>query len=278
MYVRQRRIRRPQVTIQVPRPRPMPPLPSIDTWVDSDSESEGETGAEFNTPNPIQAKWFEIGSSERAYPLVNQIVHQHYLDGNIMRFPWFNDIPDKRFFAMICIAHYSSTDDRYTHVSHWGANQDCPIKEGQQVTITPNLEAQRPSLSIFVKRDDGTTVSCKVYGNQCSTFSVNGPGDVGDWWFEAGSEQHNQRSADKLLQFNWQLKTGASLAWSGITKAEIEGMNSEWLIAHPTDAMLVELISNYTMSATITLKDEDPKLFAEYFEAMMNTAIHYSNL
>jgi hypothetical protein len=96
--------------------------------------------------------------------------------------------------------------------------------------------------------------------------------------YEHGSEQLNQRSDDKLLQFNWQLKAGARLAWSGITQAEIEGMNSEWLIAHPSDAMLVELSSNFNMSASITLKDEDPKLFAEYFEAMMNTAIHYSNL
>jgi hypothetical protein len=32
------------------------------------------------------------------------------------------------------------------------------------------------------------------------------------------------------------------------------------------------------MSATITLRDEDPKLFAEYFEAMTNTASHYGNL
>jgi hypothetical protein len=184
MYDHQRRLHhRSRIIVRVPSVESMPDPPSMDDWPDSDPEPEGGTGAEFNLPHPVQAEWFEIRDSERMYPLVNPVVRQHYLDGNIMRFPWFNDVPDKRFLAMIGIAHYSSIGDRYIHVSHWGANQGCPIKVGQHVTITPNLETQRPSLSIFVRQDDGTTVSCRVYGNQCSTFSVNGPGNVGDWWF-----------------------------------------------------------------------------------------------
>jgi hypothetical protein len=278
MYRHQMEIRRPRIIIQVPTPPSMPELPSMDTWGDSGSESEAGTGAEFNTADPIQAEWSEIRDSERVYPLVNPIVHQHYLDGNIMRFPWFNDIPDKRFFAMVGIAHYSSLIDRHPRVSRWGAYQGCPIKEGQHITITPNLETQRPSLSIFVKRDDGSTVECKIHGSECVVFAVDGPGKLGDWWFEAGSEQHAQRSNDRLLQFRWGLKSGARIDFDGITKAELEGMNSEWLIAHPSDAFFVELLGDPIMSATITLKDDDPKLFAEYFEAMMKTASHYGNL
>jgi hypothetical protein len=231
----------------------------VDTWGDSDSESEAGTGAELNTPDPVRAEWFEIRDSEHVYPLVNPIVHQHHLDGNIMRFPWFNDIPDKRFFAMIGIAHYSSLIDRHPRVSRWGANQGCPIKEGQHITITPNLETQRPSMSIFVRRDDGSTVECKIHGSECVVFAVDGPGKLSDWWFEAGSQQHAQRSNDKLLQSRWTLKAGARVDFEGITKAELDGMNGEWLIAHPSDAFFVELLGDPIMSATITLRDEDPQ-------------------
>lgn len=54
-------------------------------------------------------------------------------------------------------------------------------------------------------------------------------------------------------------------------------MDSEWLIAHPNDVPIVELTRNTTMSAMITLQDEDPKLFADYFQAMMATAHIYGN-
>jgi hypothetical protein len=42
----------------------------VDTWGDSDSESEAGTGAELNTPDPVRAGWFEIRDSEHVYPLV----------------------------------------------------------------------------------------------------------------------------------------------------------------------------------------------------------------
>lgn len=270
---------RAPISIRYPSNDSMPPSPAESQWPDDsdDNDPQGMTGIEFRAPDPVQSDWFRIGEAEPVYPLVSPVMHEPYHDGNILRFPWFNDIPDKRFFAMVGIAHYSSDVDRYTHISHWGANQGCPIKDGQQVTVTPNLESQRPWLSISVMRNNGTTVECRVYGSECVTFLADGPGEVGDWWFEAGSEQHAQRRSNKLLQFRWQLKTRATLFWNGITEDEINGMNSEWLIAHPNDAMIVELTSKLTMSATITLQDEDPKLFADYFQAMMVTAYIYGN-
>ena len=267
-------VRRP-ISIELPRVESPPPSPTDSQWGDDD-DLQGMTGIEFRAPGRIQLDYFAFGVPEPVYPLAFT-QHQPFHDGNILRFPWFNDIPEKHFFAMIGIAHYSSEDDRYTHVSHWGANQGCPIKEGQEITIIPNLESQRPSLSIGIVRHNGTYVGCRIYGSECVAFSANGPGEVDDWWFEAGSEQHNQRSSNKLLQFSWQFKTRASLSWGGITEAEVNGMDSEWLIAHPNDALIVELTRNNTMSATITLQDEDPKLFADYFQAMMATAYFYGN-
>lgn len=296
--------------IQLPQPRPMPELPSLEDWTKDfdilmDDVLEEDVDVEPRVPvirRPIviripsaesmpelpslvdwddawdrQFGWFTIGETEPVHPLVSPVVGEPYQDGNIMRFPWFDDVPDKRFFAMVGIAHWSWQDGRYTHVSHWGANQGCPIREGQQITIALNLEARWPSLSIFIRRDNGTTVECRVYGSECVSFSVDGPGSVNDWWFEPGSEQHLQQSIDTLLQFSWQLKAGATLAWGGITEAEINDMSSEWLNAHPSDAMIVELTRDFcfTMSATITLPEVDPQLFAEYFQAMMNTASRY---
>jgi hypothetical protein len=299
---------RPGPRIAVPLPKAMPELPSIDTWGDSDSESE-ETGAEFKALDPVRTHFrralarnasnaptpsaplrlrkykklpanFTYLETDRAYSLVDGIVHRHYRGSDIMSFPWVNDNVDKRFFAMVGIGHYDYDTKRYASISQWGANVGCPIKQGQRVMITPNLDTQWPSLSVFVKRDNGRTVECRIFGSECDTFSVDGPsGRVDDWWFEADSEQFAQKSNNKLLQFTWQIRVGAKVAWGGITAEEISSMTEQWFTDHPADRLLAQLQSEFTGSATITVPDKvDPEPFSKYFRALMNTAIEHGNL
>lgn len=204
-------LRRPY--IQLPPPDSVSELLSLDQWVDF--ESEGEAGVDFRVPNTRRPVIRHPSvESMPELPVTNQRVDFDFegeagaeFRGPDLRLPLIQipqPDPMPELPSMGDYVHFDSDEEM-------GAESRAMVVRGPISIELPSVDSPPPSPTDSQWGDDNDPQGMtgiefrapdRIHGSECVAFSANGPGEVNDWWFEAGSEQHAQHSSNKLLQFS----------------------------------------------------------------------------